>query len=419
MSLFDLDAWQELAGTLRTNKLRTALTAAGVFWGMVMLLLMLGFGEGLEIATHRTVGRWATNAVYIWRGSTTLPYRGFKPGRSIRYDNDDVGALRVLPGVRLVAPRTQLGGWRDGTPVRRGPEAGGFQVMGDTPDYDAIQTVVFDAGRFVNQLDVRDKRKVAVIGSQVVEVLFPDWPTHPVGEWIHIRGVAFQVVGVFHSADSSDRGDRTEGSIHVPLSTFQQAFNTGPRIHWFAILGDPGVKAGEVERRVKAALADRHDVHPDDLDAMGSYNAEEEFERIQSLFIGIEAFVWLVGLATLLSGVVGVSNIMLIVVRERTREIGLRRAIGATPRDIVTLILQEAAVLTAVAGYAGIVAGVAIIQLAAWGIGPNNETIGQPGVDLTAALGAGAVLLVAGLLAGVLPAQRALAIEPVTALRAE
>ncbi len=416
--IFDLDTWQEIGATVRSNPLRTALTAAGVFWGMFMLLVMLGFGDGLEKAAFRMLGGRATNAVFVWGGRTSMAYRGLQPGRYVQYDNRDIAPLNALPGVAVLAPRNQLGGYRDGTPVVRGGKTGAFQIMGDMPQFAAIQTVEFDGGRFINPLDISELRKVAVLGEQVVEALYE--PGEPVlGTWIHVRGVVFQVIGYFHSTAPDDSGDRAEQTIHVPLSTFQQAFNRGDDVQWFAAVADDDVPGTDLEAQVKAVLKDRHDVHPDDTEALGSFNSEREFRRIQNLFLGIRGLVWLVGSATLLSGVVGVSNIMLIVVRERTREIGLRRAVGATPASIVGLIVQEAVVLTAISGLAGVVAGVAVVQLAAWGIGADNPSMGQPGVELEAALGASGVLLIAGVLAGLLPARHAVAIHPVDALRAE
>lgn len=418
MNLLDLDTWQELGDALRANPVRTALTMAGVFWGTFMLVLMLGFSVGLEEATYRTLRGNVTNAVFVWGGRTRLPYRGRQPGRWVQYRNADVGALQQLEGMLHLAPRNQLGGYRDGTPVSRGSETGAFEIMGDTPAFAHIQTVVWDAGRFINQLDLDRKRKVAVIGSQVHEALWPDGGD-PLGDWIRVRGVYFQVVGLFHSRSGDDRGDREEQTVHIPFTTFQQSFNMGDRVRWFAMVAAPHVDGTVLEAEVKATLAERHDVHPEDSQALGSYNAEKEFRRIQGLFAGIRGLTWLVGAATLLSGAVGVSNVLLIVVRERTAEIGVRRALGATPWSIIQMILAEALTMTSLAGMAGLVGGIAVLELAGLAIGPDNPSFGLPRVEPGAALTALALLGVAGVIAGVMPARRAVAIQPVEALRAE
>jgi putative ABC transport system permease protein len=227
------------------------------------------------------------------------------------------------------------------------------------------------------------------------------------------------VVGLFHSASGGDDGDRAETTIHVPFSTFARAFNAGDRVQWFAVVGEDDVPGAELEKTVKGVLAHRHDVHPDDADNLGSYNAQEDFDRVRGLFRGIRGLTWLVGAATVLSGAVGVSNVLMIVVRERTREIGVRRAVGATARSIVAMIVGEALLLTSVAGTAGLCAGVAIVAAVARIVGPDNERFGPPSVEPGAALAGFALLLVAGLVASVLPARRAVAIEPVAALRTE
>lgn len=408
----------EVAQVAVRNPVRTTLTMLGVFWGTFMLVMMLGFGASLEHGVMRTMGGYATNAVHMWGRVTSLPAGGRQPGWRVKFRNGDRSLLETLPGVALATPRLQLGGYRDGTPVVRGRHTGAFQLMGDTPDFDQIQNVVFTRGRFVNALDQAERRKVAILGREVVRTLFPEGDD-PLGQWIIIRGVAFQVVGTFRAQVGGDAADRQESSIHVPLSTFQQVFHEGDRVGWYSILAEPGVSGSEVEAQAKKALLRRHGVNPEDNRAIGSYNAEKEYTRLRNLFLGIRWMVWVVGAATLASGVVGVSNILLIVVKERTAEIGLRRALGATPWSIVRLVLTEAVALTTVAGYAGLVAGIGLVELLALQIGPNHPSMGMPSVDVGAAVGAVMLLAVAGAGAGLLPAQRALAVNPVTALRTE
>jgi putative ABC transport system permease protein len=416
--MFDLDRWTELADGLRTNPVRTLLTALGVFWGMFMLVVMLGFGDGLERGATRSMAGYATNAVYLWGGRTTLPWGGLAPGRYVGFDNSDTEALRQLPGVEHVAPRNQLGGWREGNNVVRGAKTGNYTVMGDVAELAHILAPIVVRGRFLDPLDVAERRKVAVLGDQVVQELFP-YGEDPIGQHVAIRGIQFKVVGWIRSHANDDRSDRDNATIHLPFTTFQRTFGFGDRVGWFALTGAKDVPGSELEANIRRELGDRHQVNPEDNNAIGAFNAEKEFAKITALFTGIRFFVWFVGVMTLAAGVVGVSNILLIVVRERTKEFGLRRALGATPTDVVGMVVQEAIVLTAVAGYAGLVAGVVVLEIAARLIGTDSATMGTPTVDLGAALGAGLVLLIGGALAGVIPARHAAAIQPVVALHAE
>ena len=417
-SLLDLDRWHEIWSTIRRNRLRAGLTAFGVFWGVFMLLGMLGFSNGVERGLQKTMGNFATNAVHVWGRRTSLPYMGLGPGREIDYRNSDIEALRnEVEGIQYVAPRLSYGGYRGGAQVRFGTEVGSFTVMGDDPVYRNIQPMVMDAGRFLNDLDMAEERKVAVIGQVVQDELFEG--TDPIGRWIDISGVWFRVVGTFHSPLASDEGERISSTIHVPFSTFQRAFNTTNEVHWFALTGVASLPGSELEKRVRTVLARRHRIHPDDEPAIGSWNTEREFGKVTTLFQGMRVFAWIVGAATLLSGVVGVSNILLISIRERTSEIGLRRALGATPWNVTQMIVMEAFVLTSLAGYVGVIAGILALEVAGWWIGPGTESMGPPSVDVATAMLSAGLLSIAGIIAGILPAQRAAAIQPVDALRTE
>lgn len=417
MSLLDTDSWQEIYATLRKNRLRTFLTACGVFWGIFMLLIMLGFGNGLETGVSQNMRGFATNAIYVWGRETRTPYKGMQPGRHIRFENADIAALSRIEGIEHLAPRNRLGGWRSGNNVTYGTETGNFTVMGDYPTVRHIQPVVFERGRFLNEIDIDQRRKVAVIGASVYKELFPPG-IDPIGEHIHINGVYFQVVGTFRSKARGDEGDRQASTIFLPFTTFQQAFNRDDRVGYFAMTARPGISAQQVEDQVRAVLTARHDIHPDDELALGSFNAGEEFGKVRTLFLGIRYLIWFVGVMTLLAGVIGVSNIMLIVVKERTKEIGVRKALGATPASIVGLILQEAVVLTALAGYTGVIAGVGFLELLGR-LFSGSDTFAPPQVDLQATLIAAVVLVVAGAVAGVIPARMAARVNPVEALRAE
>lgn len=412
-----VDLGAEIVAVLRRNPLRTFLTAFGVFWGLLMLILLLGFGEGLESVAIKNFARSATNSVFMWGGRTSMPYQGYPPGRRVSFRNGDLPAVAEVAGVERVAGRVQLGGWRSGNTVAAGSETGSYNVMGDAPDYFEITPVISESGRVINPLDMAEQRKVAVIGTTVQTELFLG--KDPIGRALKIQGVYFTVVGVIRSARGDERGDRENSTIHIPLTTFQKAFHMEDRIGWITLMAAPDVPATVMERRVRRTLSERHGVHPDDENAIGGWNAQEDMERIQALFGGIRWFVWFVGVATLLSGVVGVSNIMLVVVRERTREIGLRRALGATRRSIVVQIVAEAVVLTALAGWIGLATGVVLVEGVGLWLGPDHELVGTPEIDPIVAVAALGVLMVAGVFSGLLPARRAAMIHPVDALRTE
>ncbi|HEY3498061.1 MAG TPA: ABC transporter permease [Polyangiaceae bacterium] len=415
---FDIDTWQEIWATLRQNRLRAFLTALGVFWGLFMLIVMLGLGKGLENGARKNLADLAPRAVYVWAQKTSLPYRGLQPGRYVRFDNDDIAFVKSIPGVEHVAARLRIGGWRDTARVVFQGRTGNVTVLGDMPAYAQIEPMSVERGRFLNDPDVREARKVVVLGRQARVVLFGE--QDPIGEWIEVNGVHFRVVGEIKSQKGGEDGDRMDNSAFVPFSSFQRAFRQPNRVGWFALGVEAGYSAAQVESNVRAVLSDRHNVSPQDDQAIGSFDAAEQFNKVQSLFQGIRGFVWFVGTLTLLAGVLGVSNILLIIVKERTREIGVRKALGATPGSIVLLIVQEAITLTTLAGYAGLVAGVAVLE----GVSRYLESlptapISKPEVDLNAALVAAGVLIVAGAIAGIVPARHAAGVPPVEALRSE
>ncbi|HET6611982.1 MAG TPA: ABC transporter permease [Kofleriaceae bacterium] len=419
--MFDLDQWQEIIAALRKNKLRTALTACGVFWGIFMLLIMLGFAHSMEAGIKSKMAGFATNSIFMWGQRTTKPYDGMKPGRRVEFRSDDIEALkRGVPGIEYLAPRNQLGGFRSGNSVTRKDKSGAFQVTADYPALLHIQELRFLQGRFINDLDIRDRRKVAIIGKGVYRELYDE--DEPVlGSHIKINGVYFQVVGLFESIRPGEEGDQQASTIFIPFTTFEQAFHTGGRIEWFIMAARADASAQAVEDRAREVLAARHHVSPEDTEAIGSFNFGVAFGKMQGLFIGIRLLTWIVGTFTLLAGIIGVSNIMLITVKERTKEIGLRKALGATPGSVVRMIVQEAVILTAVSGYLGVIAGVGLLELIgrAMGAAGPDTIFAAPAVDLRVTLIATAVLIVAGTIAGFIPAQHAAGIQPVEALRAE
>jgi putative ABC transport system permease protein len=416
--MLDIDSWQEIWATLRRNRLRAFLTACGVFWGIFMLVVMLGIGNGLRNGAMENLGGLTMRSFWVWSQRTTMPHAGLRPGRNVRFSNTDIALLAAVPGVGHVAPRLRLGGWRAGVNVSAGTKTSNFNVVGDTPALPAVEPLATQLGRFINLLDMREQRKVAVIGEQVARVLFGD--EDPLGRTLRVQGVHFRVIGQVASLRSGDDAEKLAGSVFVPFSTFQNAFNQRDRVGWFALTARAGTSSVDVEKEVKRVLATRHRVHPNDKHAIGSYNAAEKADQIRGLFDGIQAFIWFVGVLTLLAGALGVSNILLITVKERTKEIGIRKALGATPGAIVRLVVQEALVLTSLAGYAGVVAGVALLEVLGRAVVDlPNAPVNSPEIDLNAALVATLVLIAAGLVAGIVPARHAARIRPVEALRAE
>jgi putative ABC transport system permease protein len=418
MGLFDLDTWQEIWATLRKNRLRALLTASGVFWGLFMLILMLGLGKGLEIGAKQNLADLAPRALYVWSQRTGMPYRGLQPGRHLKFENDDVKRIAAIPGVEHVAGRLRLGSWRDTGRVSYEGRTGAVNVFGDMPAYGKIEPLILLGGRFLNDPDMTEARKVAVIGRQAKTVLFED--EDPVGKWIQVNGVHLRVVGVLRSQKGGEDGDRVDNSVFMPFSTFQRAFNLPNRVGWLTIGVHADAPSSAVEAEVRRVLMERLQVNPKDEQALGSFDAATQFDKIQALFRGIRGFVWFVGTLTLLAGALGVSNILLISVKERTREIGVRKALGATPGSIVRLIVQEAMALTTLAGYLGLVVGVAVLRAVSQYLDTlEGAPISGPEVDLNAALVAIGVLAMAGAIASIVPATHAARVAPVEALRAE
>lgn len=419
--MFDRDSWQEIAETLGRNRLRTGLTAFGVSWGIFLLVVLLGSGQGMSNGAKAGFGNMATNSFFLWSQRTSKPYKGTLQGRPVEMNLADAEAIRRLDGISIVAPRIQLGGFGSGGSVTRGGESRAFSVMGDFPEVFQIQPVRMLEGRQLNPLDVAEKRKVAMIGNRVAEVLFEKWEK-PLGQTIRINGIEFHVVGTFESAQSGDRSEQDAETIYIPFTTFQQAYNGGGRVGWFSINAAPGYDASQVLEKTLALLRERHRVAPDDLRAFGSFDLAERFNQMNGLLGGINVLIWIVGIGTLAAGAIGVSNIMTIVVKERTAEIGLRRAIGARPFQIISQVSLEAILLTVLAGGAGLIVGVVLVEAIGFALesgGSPPQMFRQPGLTFSQAVFSLLVLVVAGLLAGIIPARRAVAVPPVEALRAE
>ena len=421
MILFERDTWSEIAMSLKKNKLRTFLTGFGVSWGILMLIFMLGAGNGLKNGVVGNFGDFATNSFFIWTQQTTVPYKGFPRGRRFNFVTDDIKAIKdQIAEVDIVAPKLQGGRWgSDGDNVVRGKHSGSYTVNGDYPETFMIDPVNVEMGRLLNDKDIIDKRKVAVIGIRVSEVMF-DIDENPIGEQIKIQGVYFTVIGVVSPKGNMNmNGDKKE-TVWIPFSTLQQVYNYGNVVGYFAMTAKGNIPASVAEEKVRRLLAERHQVSPDDDMALGGFNIQEEFQKMTGLFMAINLVIWVVGLGTLFAGVIGISNIMLIVVKERTKEIGVRRAIGATPINIVSQIIMESVVLTFFAGLVGLLIGVwALEGLQPLFEGAEESFIRNPEVDVKVVLFAIFVIVVTGAFAGFLPAKRAVNIKAIDALRDE
>jgi len=420
--MFDKDRWTEVYMALKSNRMRTFLTAFGVFWGIFMLIIMLGSGKGLENGVYYGMGDFATNSVFVWAQPTSKAYKGFKQGRRYHFNNDDTRAiLDNVPEIKLLAPRIQARRGEGNNNVIRGLKTGVFNILGDVPDVNKIDPLDMQSGRFLNEIDLQKNRKIAVIGKRVKEVLF-ETEEEAVGDYIKINGIFFQVVGVFKSMHSQGWGEWQDQCVFIPFTTLQKTYNYGTRVGHYSITSKDNYTASYVEDKVKALLKRRHKIHPDDERAIGSHNVEKEFIKINKLFMGISGLIWIVGIGTLIAGIIGVSNIMLFIVKKRTKEIGIQRAIGAPPSMIISSIITESVVLTALAGWVGLVIGVGLLELLSMALekgGGDQAMFNHPEVDFNLAIMALGILVCAGILAGIIPAKRAVDIKPIDAIRDE
>lgn len=420
--MFDLDKWEEIWLTMMQHKMRTALTSFGVFWGIFMLVILLGAGNGLRNGAMQNFDI-AKNAVFVWTMPTTVPFAGFDAGRQVQLSDEDSEALSRLTEVATISPRLRVSNrfGDQALSIVRGDESVSFTIMGDYPEFLEIKPYIIEDGRFINQLDIDENRKVAIIGLRVRDELF-DPGEQVIGEYIRIGGVPFKVVGVFNTRVMGEQAIQELQSLHLPLTTAQRTFNMDNQISWFGFIPAAGATALETEEAIKNVLRTRHKISPDDRAALGSFNVEQEFREMQGIFSGINGFSWFVAIGTIVAGMVGVGNIMLIIVKERTKEIGIRKSVGAKPISIITMIVLEALAISSVAGYVGLVSGVALIEgiaLMMEQFGMQNDFFTNPEIDFGVAISAIAVLVVSGILAGLFPGIMAARINPVLALRDE
>ena len=419
--MFNIDRWNEILEALNANKFRTILTAFGVFWGITILVLLLALTNGLKNGVTADFGNFATNSMFMWTQGTSKPYKGLPKGRYFNYKLDDVEAIKSeIPNLKYVSPRNQLGGFRGANNVIRGTKTGAFEIYGDYPEYINQQPMDILLGRFLSYSDINEKRKICVIGTGVVNGLY-DKGEEILGTYIKINGVNFKVVGTFKMSNSQGDDEQDASTIYIPFTTFSQAFNRGENVGWMAITAVDEVPITSIKQQIFDLMKSRHTVHPQDERAIGHFDLSEQFGRISGLFSILTVVGYFVGALVLMSGIIGINNIMLIVVKERTKEIGVRRALGATPWMIKGQILQESLVLTIISGMLGVSFAAFVIWVLNYILDQAGgvENFANPSVGMQVVFTALIILVVSGLLAGLIPANRATKMKPVDALRIE
>ena len=418
--MFNRDRWKEILEVLTKNGFRTLLTAFGVFWGIFILLLLLAAGKGLENGVKQDFSGVATNTMFVWTQTTTMEYDGLPKGRFYSFNLEDVRLLEEeVPGLRFISPRNAMGS-RGTNNVVYGMKAGGYRIFGDTPEISEQYSMAITSGRFLNQADLDQKRKIAIIGDGVKTDLF-DPEEDALGKFIKINGVNFMVVGTYKERNNNGGNQNANRQIYIPFTTFSQAYNRGDRVGWMAITAEDGRSISTLAPRILGIIKRNHRINPKDERAVGNFDLFQQYNRVENLFGAMRWIAIVVGTLVLLSGVIGVSNIMLIVVKERTKEIGIRRALGESPFSIKMQIIMESVFLTIMSGMAGVVFGTLIIfaiNMALDASGPVDMFM-SPSVSLGSVLGALAILVVSGILAGFIPARSAIRVRPIEALRNE
>ena len=418
--IFDKDTWQEIFGSISKNKTRTIITVIGVLWGIFIYIALSGAAKGLDNGFERQFENIAMNSMFIWGMQTSVPYEGFKTGRNIKLKLSDIDIIRQrVPEVEFIAPRNARGVFGGTAPqVVRNNKSSNYNVYGDYPEYTRIATKkIFDGGRFINEEDIKYSRKVCVIGEKTKTELF-EKDENPIGQYIRVDNIYFQVIGVHKFIPGG--GFETDGDIYIPFATFKKIYNTGDRVQWLTIAAYDDADVVAVEKDVKTTLKKIHRVSPDDERAFGGFNLGEIFNKIIGFSKGMTLLSLIVGIATIIAGVIGIGNILLISVKERTKELGVRRALGATPSEVRNQIIIESVFLTLVAGILGIILGALVlsgINLATADLTDFPYT--NPTVPIPFILGALFIMIFLGTLIGLIPAQRAVSIKPIDALREE
>jgi putative ABC transport system permease protein len=410
--MFELDKWQEIFANIAKNRLRTFLTGFSVAWGIFMLIVLLGAGTGLENGVKNQFNRDAVNSVWLNAGKTSVAYQGYQPGRDIKFTNEDYELVnKNYDRAEHASARMHM--WEISI-ISFGSKYGNFNVKGVHPGMVYPEKINLTKGRFINEKDIQECRKVACIGRKMVDELFVG--IDPIGQEININGIMFKVVGLFFD----DGGDQDNRRAYVPVTTAQRAFTGNTRIDQIVLsINEKDIDNSEaITQELRALLAAKHHYDPNDKKAVFVWNNLTEYRKIIGLISGINIFIWIIGIGTLIAGIVGVSNIMMIVVKERTVEIGIRKALGATPWSVVSLILQESVFITSLFGYVGMMLGIFLLEAFKKYV-PDSDFFRKPEVDLSIALYAMVLLIIAGLLAGFLPARKAASVQPIDALRGE
>jgi putative ABC transport system permease protein len=417
--MFDIDKWREIWATITRNKTRSILTAFGVSWGLFMFIILVGFGNGFQQGIMNQFDGFAPNSCFFFTDRTSEAYKGNRKGRWWSMNSRDLVLIREkAKSVEYISPML----FGDGVTVR-GNKKGNYDACGVYPAYFEMQKMTTIHGRLINEIDIEQRRKICVIGKQVYETLF-SIGENPIGQSIRVGGLYYQVVGVAQAVSPNmSVGSYPPETVYIPFTTMQQTTSRGDAIWFMGCTAKPGHPAAMVEDEVKQIVKANHDISPTDAKAMGSFNIEEQFQMINNLFRGINILIWIVGMGALLSGVIGISNIMLVTVRERMREIGVRRAIGASPFAILSQIVNESLVLTTIAGLAGFLVGVLVLTVmqTIMEAAPSGEgsLVIIPFVSFNLALVAMGILIVSGLIAGTMPALKALSIKAIDAIRDE
>jgi putative ABC transport system permease protein len=418
--MFDIDKWQEIFATIKKNKMRTFLTGFSVAWGIFMLMILLGSGNGLSNGVANNFMNDAVNAIWIWRGETTIPYEGMKSGRPIQFHNDDQEIVQKVSGVGVSSGRYFMGNTR----YSYMKESGEYTTITCQPALKDVENLSLNEGRFINDLDIIQKRKVVVIGTDIKAALFKD--SVALGEYVNVNMVPFKVVGI-----CTEPGSTRNRNAYMPLSTAQMIFSGSNKLHNLALTINATTleESQAIEEQIRNVLGRQHKFDPKDEGAIGLYNKLENYIQTMKIFQAIKIFIWIIGIGTLIAGIVGVSNIMLIVVKERTKEIGIRKAIGASPSSVIGLILLESIMITTIAGYMGLVLGTGLMEMINYfmlqsvGTASSQQDSGtiflNPTVDINIAIYSTLLLIVAGAIAGYIPAKRAASIKPIVALRDE
>ena len=410
----DRDTFEEILVTITRNKTRSLLTAFGVFWGIFMLVVLIGGAQGLREEMKSNFEGFATNSGFVASQNTSEAYKGFRKGRWWDLELSDLDRVAAIEGVALTTP--SISRWRQTAVYDENKYES--VIKGIYPEYLQIEEQDMTYGRFINNVDIHESRKVCVIGKRVYETLFQEGED-PCGKYIQVNGIYYQVVGMSSSEGNISLNGQASESIYIPFTTMQKAYNVGNTIHILCFIMKPGYKVSSIEENVGRVIKEAHYIHPDDKQAIMFLDAEELFSMVDNLFIGISILTWMVGLGTLLAGAIGVSNIMMVTVKERTTEIGIRRAIGAQPKDILQQILSESMVLTSIAGMAGISFGVFVLKILETAANDPGDISIHYQVSFGTAIGTCLLLIALGVLAGLAPAYRAMAIKPIEAIRDE